>query len=1187
MADPSSNRKSKLSAAKRALLAQRLKGKTKAATPAIPRRPADAVVPLSFSQQRLWFLYQFEPDNPFYNVPFGLHLKGTLDIAALKQVVQAITQRHEILRTTFADGTGEQTQQIIHPKSSTTLQQIDLSAFGEQAWTEAKRMAQKEAQAPFNLHQGPLLRVTLLTLADQEFVLLVTLHHIISDVWSTGVLVREMATLYHAFSQGKEHTLMPLPIQYADFTLWQRQRLQGERLEKQIRYWQQQFATLPPVLQLPTDRPRPAVQTFHGNHRDFFLSTELTTGLKDLSQAADATLFMTLLAAFKVLLYRYTGQSDITVGSPIANRNEAAIEGLIGLFMNTLALRTQLGDNPTFRDLLSQVREVALGAYNHQDLPFEKLIEVLKLPRNLSHPPLFQVMVILQNAPSPTLQLPGLTLSGLNLVNTTAKFDLTLIVTEIEDRLQCILEYNTDLFEATTIDRLASHFQTLLMGIVANPDTRLHDLPLLTAEESTQLHQWAQTETKTIPQLCLHQLFETQAEKTPRATAVIFEQTSLTYDQLNKQSNQLAHHLQILGVGPETLVGICVERSLEMLVGVLAILKAGGAYVPMDPSYPSSRLQFMFSDARISVLLSQSHLLNKLPSLEAKIVLLDRDESNIAQSSTEPLSIEITPESLAYVIYTSGSTGRPKGVMIPHQGLVNYLSWAVQAYKVATGGGAPVHSSLGFDATITGLFAPLLVGKPVVLLSPQQEIESLCQALQSNQQFSLVKLTPAHLELLNQMLPPETLADQSQALVIGGEALMGHQLTFWQTHASNTRLINEYGPTETVVGCCVYETDETTDLTGAIPIGRPIANTQLYVLDAYQQRVPVGVAGELHIGGNGVARGYLNRPELTRERFIDSPFGKGRLYKTGDLVRYRPDGVLDYLGRIDHQVKIRGFRIELGEIETALLQHPQILEAVAIAREDKPGQKQLVAYLTLDKSSLAEEQQAPAIGDLRQWLQDQLPDHMIPAAFVWLDHIPLTANGKVDRQALPAPQIDRSSLTAQFTAPRSQLEQQLATIWSNVLDVNTIGIDDNFFELGGDSILSLQIITQANQAGLKLTLKQLFQHQTIRTLAPVVEPISSAEQGPVTGPVPLTSMQRWLLDQRPTEGHHSCQWLHLKIDNTSNAEPLTLESLQTTIQHLLNHHDALRLAFQPGDQEQRSAWTQHNNDTIPSMENLP
>ncbi|MEM7795315.1 MAG: amino acid adenylation domain-containing protein, partial [Cyanobacteria bacterium P01_C01_bin.118] len=1184
MADPSSNRKSQLSAAKRALLAQRLKGKAKATTPAIPRRPADVSVPLSFSQQRLWFLYQFEPDNPFYNVPFGLTLKGTLDVAALEQVMQTITQRHEILRTTFTDGdsTGEHPQQIIHPESATTLQQIDLSAFGEEAWTEAERVAQKEAQAPFDLSQGPLCRVTLLTLADQEFILLVTLHHIISDVWSTGVLVQEMATLYHVFSQGKSNPLSPLPIQYADFTLWQRQRLQGERLEKRIRYWQQQFSTPPPVLQLPTDHPRPAVQTFHGNHRDFILPAELTTALQELSKTADATLFMTLLAAFKVLLYRYTGQSDITVGSPIANRNEAAIEGLIGLFMNTLALRTQLGNNPKFCDLLHQVREVALGAYSHQDLPFEKLIEILRLPRNLSHPPLFQVMMILQNAPSPTLQLPGLTLSGLDLVNTTAKFDLTLIVIEIEDRLQCILEYNTDLFEEVTIDRLASHFHTLLMGIVANPDTRLHDLPLLTTEESAQLHQWTQTETQTLPKLCLHQLFETQVEKTPEATAVVFEQTSLTYGNLNQQANRLAHHLQSLGVGPEILVGICAERSLEMLVGLLAILKAGGAYVPMDPSYPGTRLQFMLSDAKISVLLTQTHLLDRLPSLDAKIVLLDRDESNIAQLSSEPLSNEITPDHLAYVIYTSGSTGRPKGVMIPHRGLVNYLSWATQAYNVATGGGAPVHSSLGFDATITGLWAPLLVGKPVVLLSPQQEVEALCQTLQANQQYSLVKLTPAHLELLNQMLPPETLAHQTQALVIGGEALMGHQLTFWQTHAPKTRLINEYGPTETVVGCCVYETDETTDLTGAIPIGRPIANTQLYVLDAYQQQVPVGVTGELYIGGSGVARGYLNRPNLTREKFIDNPFGEGRLYKTGDLVRYRPDGVLDYLGRIDHQVKIRGFRIELGEIETALLQHAQIREAVAIARQDNPDQKQLVAYLTLRTSD--PEQQAPSISDLRQWLQEQLPDYMIPSAFVWLDHIPLTPNGKVDRQALPAPQLDRSSLTAPFTAPRSQLEQQLATIWNNVLDVDDIGIDDNFFELGGDSILSLQIITQATQTGLKLTLKQLFQHQTIRTLAPVVELISSAEQGPVTGPVPLTLIQQQLLSHPPEHRNQWCQFLHLKLDYSDSGdgsgdgsgETLSLEDIRTAIHHLLNHHDALRMTFKPDIQAQGAVWSQHN-----------
>ena len=1173
-------RKSQLSAAKQALLAQRLKGKTQPSSPTIPRRAADAIVPLSFSQQRLWFLYQFEPGNPFYNVPSALHLQGRLDVNALKQALQTLIQRHEILRTTIRDGDRDgngvsSPQQVIHAEGAVTLQQIDLSPLGDRTWSEMEQLAAVEAHRPFDLRQGPLLRVTLLTLAEQDYVLLVTLHHIISDVWSAGVLVREMALLYQAFTQGKPSPLSPLPIQYADFTLWQRQRLQGDYVDTQLGYWQQQFTPLPPVLQLPTDRPRPVVQSFCGDHRSFSLPAGLTQGLKVLGQASGTTLFMTLLAAFKVLLYRWTGQTDIIVGSPIANRNQAATEGLMGLFMNTLALRTQLSGDLSFQALLERVRDMALGAYSHQDLPFERLVEALQLPRDLSHSPLFQVMVILQNAPSPTLNLPDLTLRSLELPNRTAKLDLTLVITEVDGQLQGVLEYNTDLFEAATIDRLVGHFQTLLTAIVANPETRLCHLPLLTASESIQLRQWAQAETCEIPPLCLHQLFEAQVEKTPDEIAIVFGQSSLTYNELNQRANQLARHLQALGVGPETLVSICVERSLAIVVGLLAILKAGGAYVPVDPNYPQGRLQFMLQDAQGPVLLTQASLLEQLPQQSAQVFCLDRDWPLVAAHCSLNLNVEVIPDNVAYVIYTSGSTGRPKGVMNCHGGICNRLLWMQEAYGLTPKDRVLQKTPFSFDVSVWEFFWPLLAGARLIVAKPEGHKDShYLIDLMVQQQVTTVHFVPSMLTAFLKDSGVNRLTDLKRVICSGEALSMQLQRDFF-AHL-NCELHNLYGPTEAAIDvtawpCRAGSTDT------SVPIGYPIRNIQTYILDTHLQPVPVGVSGELHIGGIGVARGYLNRPVLSQEKFIPNPFGEGRLYKTGDRVRYRPDGAIEYLGRLDHQVKIRGFRIELGEIEAVLQQQDQVQEAVAIAREDKPGQKQLVAYLVSSPS--IPEKALVSLSDLRQELLSRLPDYMVPTAFVWLNQIPLTPNGKIDRKALPAPHVDRASLTASFTAPRSQLEQQLATIWGNVLDVDTIGIDDNFFELGGDSILSLQIIAQADQAGLQVTPKQLFQHQTIRTLAAVVETVESAlpDQGPVVGTVALTPLQQHFFATAIDYAHwHQSLCLDL-------LQPLTLPDLRAVVWHLLTHHDALRLCFQIQD----DGWVQYNRPPMASLDSLP
>jgi len=911
--------------------------------------PRSGDIPLSFAQARLWFLDQLQPNSAFYNIPFALRLSGQLNIAALESSLNEIICRHEVLRTNFTKVSGQPIQ-VIASTLKLKMLKVDLQnlPFCERE-LEAQRLATTEAQRPFDLEREPLVRAKLLQLDETEYVFLLTLHHIIFDGWSTGVFYGELAALYEAKCTGKSKVLPELPVQYADFAVWQRYWLTPELLETQLNYGKQQLLGAPALLELPTDRPRKAVQSYRGAYQSFGLSLELSQALANLSKRAGVTLFMTLYAAFVTLLYRYTGSSDIVVGTPVANRNRQEIEGLIGFFVNTLALRTDLSANPSFEQLLRQVREVALQAYAHQDLPFEQLVEALQPERSLSYTPLFQVMFALDENSLPSMKLPDLTFSSFSFETGTTKFDLTLSMENTASGLIGGWEYNSDLFDAATIARYSEHFLSLLEGIVANPIQAISELPLLTEAERQQLLiEWNNTFAEYPQDKCIHQLFEAQVDRSPDAVAVVFEDKQLTYRELNAKSNQLAHYLQKLGVKPEVLVGIYVERSLEMLVGILGILKAGGAYIPFAPDYPQERLVYMLADSQVSVLLTQEKLIATLPKPHAQVICLDANWGVIVQETeAEPVS-GVQARNLAYIIYTSGSTGKPKGTMILHQGLVNYLSWCTKAYAVANGDGAPVNSSISFDATITSLFSPLLVGRKVVLMPEIQELESLSAALHSQNNFSLVKIAPAQLEMLSHVLPEKQVATQTKAFIIGGEALSGKLVSFWQTHAPHTKLINEYGPTETVVGCCVYEVSAQTSLSGSIPIGRPIANTQLYILDRYLQPVPIGVFGELHIGGAGVARGYLNRPELTEEKFIPNPFSNepgSRLYKTGDKARYLLDGNIEFLGRIDNQVKIRGFRIELGEIETALAQHPDLRETAVICREDTPGNKRLVAYV--------------------------------------------------------------------------------------------------------------------------------------------------------------------------------------------------------------------------------------------------
>lgn len=1148
--DELSKRIAALSPEKRALFEQQKRLKLAAQT--ISKRQDNQNLPLAFAQERLWFLHQLEPDNAAYNIAIAWQFTGALNIAILERCFHTIVQRHESLRTAFVATATGKPRQVIIETLQLSLPVVDLRLLPDKIRAdEVEKLAKLEACRCFDLTQAPLIRVTLIQLTAEKYVLLLTLHHLVADGWSRGIILRELATLYKAFTAKQPSPLTELPIQYADFAIWQQQWLQGDELTTQLTYWKQQLKNLP-VLELPCDRSRTFVPTFRSATQSVSTSPELLQALKQLSREHGVTLFMLTLAAFNVLLHRYSRQDDIVIGSPIANRNWVETEPLIGFFVNTLVLRTNLAGNPSFRELLQRVRDVTAGAYKHQDLPFAKLVEELQPQRSLSHNPLFQVMFQLQNqayqlqnAIAPELAIPGLKLEQKWIDTGVTKFDMTWHLAETAELL-IVVEYNTDLFNSDTIARMLGHFQVLLSGIINNPDQRLSELPILTEIE----RQLVAAPTTAYPLAPVHQLFEAQVQRTPDNIAVKFAQQQLTYQELNTKANQLAHYLRTLGVKPDTLVAICMERSIELIIGILAILKAGGAYVPLDPQLPSARIAHMLE--QVSVLICTSKVEVRADN-SVTIICVDTDDA-IALFPQTNLQNITDIQNLAYVIYTSGSTGKPKGTLLTHQGLTNYLHWATTAYHVTQGCGAPVQSSIGFDATITSIYAPLLAGKTVVLIPEAQELEILRDLLSTDSNFSLVKLTPAHLSILSQLLSQnqQQPGKATRAFIIGGEALLENHLDYWRKQLPSAKLINEYGPTEAVVGCCVYDASVQPDTSGIVPIGRAIANTQLYILDQYLQPVPIGIPGELYIGGVSLARGYLNKPDLTAEKFIPNPFAdakSSRLYKTGDLARYRIDGNIEYLGRLDHQVKIRGFRIEVEEIETVLTQHPQIQQATVIAHFDEFGKQRLVAYIVLHPATTNEVDHT----SIRSFLQQQLPDYMIPSSFVTLPTLPLTSNGKVDRSWLIS-NVSSRVVTSNIQ-PRTANEAKLVKIWSEVLSV-AVGIDDNFFELGGDSILAIQIIARANQAGLNLTLKQLFQHQTIAQLATVVRTAPQiAPPAEISGTVPLTPIQHWFFAQNLPNPHHYNQSILLEV------LPLPPKLLAATLKQLALHHDAFRLRF--------------------------
>ncbi|MDZ7967784.1 MAG: amino acid adenylation domain-containing protein [Nostoc sp. DedSLP03] len=1137
----------------------------------IPSIQRSEELPLSFAQQRMWFLYQLESQSPFYNESCQLRLQGVLNTEALEQSINEIIRRHEILRTTFPAVDGKPLQ-VISPSLTITMPVLDLQGLEA---SELQQIVTKEARQPFDLSNNPLLRVTLLRLGSESYVLVLTMHHIITDGWSMGIFIQELSTLYRAFTLGSPLLLSELPIQYADFAVWQRQWLTESVQKQQLNYWKQQLTGATPLLELPTDKPRPPVQTFCGATKEFQIDQNLSKQIKIFSQQSGATLFHTLLAAFVVLMFRYSGQDDICIGSAIANRNRKDIEPLIGFFVNTLVLRHRIEGNPSFSEFLSQVRQVATSAYTHQDVPFEQVVEALQPERSLSYNPLFQVMFVLENFSLDTLELPNLTLTPQLVKRETSQFDLSLAVWQTKAGLMGSWEYNSDLFEPDTIARMTSHFQTLLAAIIANPNQPIAELPLLSECERHQLLvEWNDTYTPYPQSKCIHQLFEEQVEKTPNALAVVYEDESLTYQQLNLRANQLAHYLQSLGVGAEVLVGICVERSPLMIVGLLGILKAGGAYVPLDPAYPQERLAFMLEDAQVKVLLTQESLVATLPSHQAQVICLDSDTA-IFSSSVENLLHTATIDNLAYVIYTSGSTGKPKGVQIEHRRLLNLVFWHQQAFAVSPLDRATQIAGVAFDACGWEIWPYLTAGASIHFPNDETRLypEQLRDWLLSKAITISFLPTPMVEKILSLNWPANAAL---RTLLTGGDQL--HQ---YPSAAHPFDVVNNYGPTEnTVVATSGTVPKRQQDY---IPpaIGRAIANTQVYILDSLLQPVPIGVTGELYIGGESLARGYLHRPDLTAERFITNPFQKGRgageqgagsrgtiqhsalLYKTGDLVRYQADGNIEFLGRIDNQVKIRGFRIELSEIEAALTQHPQVRDAVVLAREDKPSIKSLAAYIIPELTQ-------PTSNELRLFLKSKLPSYMIPASFTVLEALPITPNGKVDRRALPVPEFEFDESTG-FVSPYTHTQEVLAKIWRDVLVLKQVGIHDNFFELGGDSIISMQIIAKANQAGLKLTPKQLFQHQTIAELAAVAGTINlvQSEQSLVTGVVPLTPIQHWFFEQNLPEPHHFNQSFLLEVP--ANLQP---ELLKQALQKLLYHHDALRLRFV----QQEGQWQQYNSD---------
>ncbi len=1080
----------------RPTIAQMAEGiETAEAAPAISpciRVERNGNAPLSFPQQQFWLLDQAEPNSSHYNVRAAIKIAGPLEVAKLRQAFDAVVTRHEVLRTKFVLHEGSPVQAIASslPFALNVSDLSNISSSRREA--EVQRVLAREAEDTFDLARGPLFRARLLKLDQDEHVLLITLHHIICDGWSIDVLLRELTTRYQTVESAAQ-----LQIQYADFAQWQRERFQSKALGLQMDYWKQKLAHAPAALELPTDYRRPATRTFNGAQESTLLPVGLSRGIKELSRREGATLFMTLLAAFQTLLSRYSGQDDIVVGSPIAGRTLVETEDLIGAFVNTLALRGDLSGNPTFREFLGRVRETALEAYTHQEVPFEKLVEELRPDRSLNRTPLFQAMFALET-PTADIAVAGLTMSSLKLDRIKSKFDLTLEVEEQTGGLRASFEYNTDLFAPATMQRMLEHFQNLLVSIVENPDYSLRDLSLLSESETKKLLvEWNDTDAKFSDSATIQKLFEAQVTRTPAAIAAEFQGEQLTYRELNARANQLARFLGKQGVGPEVLVGVCVERSLEMLISVLAVLKAGGAYVPLDPIYPAERIAFMIEDAGLTLLVTQDRLAKDIPASRARIVRVDAEAEVIARESEQNLALGTAPQNLAYIIYTSGSTGNPKGVAVEHRSLVNFVEAAVAVYEIKPSDRILQFASLCFDLSVEEIYPALICGATVILrtdemISSPRGFLDQCGAWR----ISVLDLPTAYWHELADALDEDMSVPSSVRLVIiGGEKARPERVRAWQRCAGESvRLVNSYGPTETTVVATLCDLRQQNEAGSqqSVSIGRPIRNTTVFVLDDLRRPVPIGVPGELYIGGIGVARGYLNRPELTTEKFIPNPFSKdenAKLYRTGDVVLYRADGTIEFVGRVDNQIKIRGFRVELGEIEQALSSHPRVTDSVVVLHEDEAGDKRLVAYV------VPASEPTPTLTELRSFLKTKLPSYMLPSVLETIAALPIMPNGKTDRRALPKPRQLQPEAFESFVAPRTLTEALLASAWCDALKLERVGVHDNFFELGGHSLLAARVVSNLRHSmNLELTMVDVLRSPTIAELAALLDQRGAGEE---------------------------------------------------------------------------------------------
>jgi amino acid adenylation domain-containing protein len=1045
--------------------------------------------PLSFTQQQFWLLDQTATKRSAYNLQSAIRIEGKLDVQRLERAVETIVARHQVLRTNFV-AHNEAPIQVFKPLQPIDLeiQDLEIQSAGDQE-IEVKRIRKLEAETPFDLSQDALVRFRLLRLNESDYILIITIHHIVCDGWSLGILHREIAELYRSTE------ITPLPIQYADFAAWQRHQLQGKTTERLVDYWKQTLAGAPSAIELPTDFPRPQIPSMNGARVSAILPAELSKSVMDLSRREGTTLFMTLLAAFQILLFRYSRQEDILVGSPIAGRSMLETENLIGAFVNTLVLRGDASGNPTFCEFLSRIRETVLSAFSHQELPFEKLVEELRPERKLNRSPLFQVMFAMQNQPA-GLTIDGLKVTPLRFQSETSKFDLSLEIEAEAETLHASLEFNCDLFARQTVEHMLEHFQNLLAGIIADPAARIAELPLLSQSERHQLlFEWNDTRTDFSENPCLHHLFEAQVARTPEAIAAEFAGHRLTYSELNSRANQLAHYLREQGIGPEIFVGVCFERSLDMLVAILGVLKAGGAYVPLDPNYPRDRIGFMIEDAALRLVLTQRSLVEALPQTTATIICLDEDRQTLANLSIDNPSASVAATNLAYAIYTSGSTGKPKGVMIEHRQIVNFTRVAANAYEIKEGDRVLQFASLSFDLSAEEIYPALSQGATVVLRTDAMISSALdfCRACEELK-ISVLDLPTAYWHELTDGLGAagKALPSSLRLVIIGGEKALPERVRTWKRIAGDeVRLVNSYGPTETTVAVtlCDIVLDAAAAATSVL-IGRPMANSTAYVLDDFLQPVPIGVAGELYIGGAGVGRGYISQSELTAEKFIDNPFRRGpneRLYRTGDLVRYRADGNLEFLGRVDNQIKIRGFRVELEEIETALRNHPAVKDCVITLREDEDGDKRLLAYVVSASES-------STINEMRDFLRSRLPSYMVPALFEMIEAFPLMPNGKIDRRALPEPRVTRLEANESLVMPRTLLERTIAETWQEALKLDQVGVYENFFDLGGHSLLAARVVSNLRTIlHIQICMVDIFRAPTVASLALLLDARGAAE----------------------------------------------------------------------------------------------